>query len=256
MTSSTKIERSPSVAMDSLGKFVVSWTQGASGAGDVMARRYNSVGTPLSNAFAVANSSKDEDSSHVAMDAKGDFVVTYAVYNGALQQYDVEAELYTLFGIFIVPKTIDVATTYANEFSPSVAMVPDGRFDVAYKICGLLLQHEWRHRHAYSATGSDALERDHLEAGEERARAEHRDGRRRERGGRVRVVSTPRARIPTTSGPRLTSGGVLGSTRSPSRCSTTTTRPRRWLSATWEAPSSWQPSKPPPTARNSTLRYR
>ena len=202
MTSSTKIERSPSVAMDTLGKFVVSWTQGASGAGDVMARRYNSVGTPLSNAFAVANSSKDREFFACGYGCQGRLLVAYAVYNGALQQYDVEAKLYTLFGIFIVPKTIDVATTYANEFSPSVAMAPDGRFDVAYQYVDSFFNTNDITVSARIPPPAPTLSNATIsKPGKSMRGAEHRDGRRRERGGRVQVGSTPRARIPTTSGP-------------------------------------------------------
>jgi hypothetical protein len=73
----------------------------------------------------------------VAEDAAGDFVVSYTINNGLSN--DIMA---TLYRTGLSPKAISVATTAKNETSSSVAMTPDGRFDIAYQ-------------YQYSATDND-----------------------------------------------------------------------------------------------------
>jgi len=121
----------PKVAMDSRGDFVVTWTNSLPGGNsDVEARMYNSAGNPVTNIFAVANTGRPEHASDVAMDANGNFVVSYT-FDYSSSDQDIYAQRYSNTGQ--LRQIIPVATTTHNESRSSVAMAPDGRFDIAYQ---------------------------------------------------------------------------------------------------------------------------
>ncbi len=78
------------VAVDADGDFVITWTsygqdgvgtgygQGVGGQNGIYARRFNSAGSPVSNEFQVnAFADNNQQYSRVAMDADGDFVITW-----------------------------------------------------------------------------------------------------------------------------------------------------------------------------------
>jgi hypothetical protein len=130
----------PAVAMARDGDFVVTWTRTlAGGDTNVMARRFLASGAPVAPSFAVASTGHREFEPDVAMGNDGRFVVTYTVIepNSAVPSItgsqDVLAKLY-LNGGNAAPITIGVATTPRNESRSSVAMVPDGLFNVAYQV--------------------------------------------------------------------------------------------------------------------------
>jgi hypothetical protein len=122
----------PKVAMDAHGDFVVAWDR-ATGSGNaaVVARMYNSAGTPTNSAFYVAlnNWASDYDPPGVAMDANGDFVVAYT-YNYSRTDQDILAVQYNSAGNPV--EWINVANSTHSETQPSVAMAPDGQFAIAY----------------------------------------------------------------------------------------------------------------------------
>ncbi len=121
----------PAVAMDSRGNFVVTWTNFLPGGiSDVEARMYNSAGAPVTNIFAVTNTREAAHASDVAMDANGNFVVSYT-FNYSSSDQDIYAQRYSNTGQGL--QLIMVATTGNNETRSSVAMAPDGRFDIAYE---------------------------------------------------------------------------------------------------------------------------
>jgi hypothetical protein len=65
------------------------------------------------------------------MDANGDFVVAYTrVTNG--NNFDVFAKQYDANCNLL--NVITVAATSGREYSPSIAMTPDGRFDITYEL--------------------------------------------------------------------------------------------------------------------------
>ncbi|MCC7339361.1 MAG: DUF4347 domain-containing protein, partial [Pirellulaceae bacterium] len=74
------------VAADGAGNYIVVWSDdGADGSGwGVFARRFDSNGNALGNEFQVnVNTTGDQKQASVAMNASGQFVVTYADYSGA-----------------------------------------------------------------------------------------------------------------------------------------------------------------------------
>ncbi|NLS96608.1 MAG: hypothetical protein GXX96_31110 [Planctomycetaceae bacterium] len=82
-----------SVAMDGDGDFVVTWSQeNTTTSWDVYARRYDSMGNPLGDAFMVNEETDDvQRYSSVAMDVDGDFVITW-------QSADQDGSGYGIYG--------------------------------------------------------------------------------------------------------------------------------------------------------------
>ncbi len=121
----------PAVAMDAFGDFVVSWTQDhSSGGTDVLAQKFNASGVPVNGVVPVGTGTFAETQARVGMDAWGDFVVAYT-RNTNNNNPDVFAKRYNassqLLGV------ITVAGSSHAETSPTIAMTPDGRFDIAYQ---------------------------------------------------------------------------------------------------------------------------
>lgn len=125
-------ESEPAVAMDSQGNFVVTWTRAySSGNWDVLARRYNASGVAVTDRFFVTSSSRREYSPDVAMAADGRFAISYTLDYSASDQ-DVFVQPFTSAGGYL--PVITVANSWKNERYSSIAMAPDGRFDVAYEL--------------------------------------------------------------------------------------------------------------------------
>jgi hypothetical protein len=122
----------PAVAMDSKGNFAVTWTDTTAGSnGDIKARYYAASGQPITGIFTVAGSAKEEYAPDVAA-SNGSFVIAYQLENSA-QNNDIRVHRYLVSGLSILDKgDFGVATSAKSEWSPSVAMSPDGRFDIAY----------------------------------------------------------------------------------------------------------------------------
>jgi hypothetical protein len=147
---STLDENSPAVAMDSHGNFVVSWTQIQPG-GDtnVVAQRFGSGGGRQGTVIQVGAGTFREHDSDVAMSAGGSFTVAY-VRDTNNNNPDVFAKQYDAFGNLL--DVVNVATTGRAETSPSIAMTPDGRFDVAWEDAFSNNDHDVR-MNTYAANG-------------------------------------------------------------------------------------------------------
>ena len=88
----------PSVAMDANGDFVVAWgDQTGTYAYNIDARVYNSAGQPQTGEIVVAQTTGVPRPS-VAMDANGDFVVAWQVFDENTFLYGVSAKRYNLAG--------------------------------------------------------------------------------------------------------------------------------------------------------------
>jgi hypothetical protein len=121
-----------SVAMDNQGDFVVAWTQFApNGNTDILAQKYNASGSAVGGIVPVAVGTFAQTQPSVAMDAKGDFVVSYT-RNTNNNNPDIFAKLYNVNEQLV--NVVSVATSQYAETLSSVAMTPDGRFDVACEI--------------------------------------------------------------------------------------------------------------------------
>jgi hypothetical protein len=131
VSSDGRNEFTPAVAMDRLGNFVVTWTQALSG-GDfnVIAQRFNAAGTRVGGVVPVGVGTFKEYSPSVAMDARGDFVVAYTRDTNNINP-DVFAKRYDVNNTLTAVTAVAVSTF--AESNASVAMSPDGRFDVAWE---------------------------------------------------------------------------------------------------------------------------
>ena len=123
-------EDQPKAAMDSAGNFVVSWTQTVGNDTNVVARRFNSSGNPVGDVVQVGSGTFREFDSDVAVDDRGDFVVSYT-RNTNNNNPDVFAKRYD--GANLLLNVEDVAISAKAEGHSSVAMSPDGRFVVAWE---------------------------------------------------------------------------------------------------------------------------
>ncbi len=139
------------VAIDADGDFVVTWTNYRGGNADIYARRFGLAGLtldPISFTYVpvfdyepfLVNTYTDgvQQWPDVAMDADGDFVVTWSSYGqeaaeGALGTgWGVYARLYDSFGQPLAPESRVNVTTAGNQQSASVAMSGEGEFVVAW----------------------------------------------------------------------------------------------------------------------------
>jgi hypothetical protein len=120
-----------SVAINNQGSFVVAWTQiEAGGNTDILARAFNPSGNAVGGIVPVATGTFAQTQPSVAIDAASDFVVSYT-RNTNNNNPDIFAKLYNANEQLLT--VVSVATTAAVETNSSVAIAPDGRFDVAYE---------------------------------------------------------------------------------------------------------------------------
>jgi RTX calcium-binding nonapeptide repeat (4 copies)/Beta-propeller repeat len=134
---SSQEERTPSVAIDAAGNFVVAY-EFASGATsevrDVRIARFDTQGSLLGSS-AIAASDRPEFAPSIAMDAVGNFVVAYTYEYLSIigsRDLDVHAQRFAADGS---PRGDAFAVAGAgsdDEFEPAVAMNADGQFVVAY----------------------------------------------------------------------------------------------------------------------------
>ena len=125
----------PSVAMDANGDYVVAWgDQTARYEYNVDARVYNKAGQAQTGEIVVGKTIGVPRPS-VAMDANGDFVVTWQVLNSTSYLYGVDAQRYNLAGTAqgsTITLTSGSSRTTMGE-SPKVAMDSAGDFTIAYQ---------------------------------------------------------------------------------------------------------------------------
>jgi hypothetical protein len=127
----TRNEHHPKVAMDAAGNFVVTWVYDYSSTDqDLYAQRFRWDGVRLGGNLAIATSGHNEYEPSIAMDATGDFVVSYT-YDVTPTDQDVHARRFTADGTFL--GELNVGTSSLNEHASSVAMASNGRFVIAYQ---------------------------------------------------------------------------------------------------------------------------
>jgi hypothetical protein len=125
----------PDVAMDAAGDFVVTWTSaGQDGSGDgVYARRFP-IGRGASGEVRVnPTTAGDQRFSQVAMDAAGNYVITWTSDLNNGNGDAVYARRYTSAGVGSGAIAVSTATPSSNaNKDPDVAMSPTGSFVVAW----------------------------------------------------------------------------------------------------------------------------
>jgi hypothetical protein len=135
---SAAVSFEPKVAMDAQGNFVVAWTDFLSNGGEnVLARAFNASGIPRTGLLAVTGSSKAEaEFEPVVAASVGSFVVAYTEnLSSTVQILEVRAHRYTVAGGIATDAGDFPVSNLAgfNESHPSVAMAPNGAFDIAYQ---------------------------------------------------------------------------------------------------------------------------
>jgi len=164
-TVTSGIQRSPRVAMDAAGDFVVAWesyAQAGTGSGsDVYARQYNRGGTALQPSEFLVNTFTDnqQQDPSVAMDAAGDFVVAWdsSFQASSNNTYDVYARQFKADGSALQASEFLVNTvTDDNQLGQVVAMDAEGDFVVAW---------EGADRAAYLTTNYNIFARQYDKAG-------------------------------------------------------------------------------------------
>jgi hypothetical protein len=125
----------PHVAMDADGDFVVAWMSrvGSDYSYDVFARRFNAAGAAQGIEFRVNTyTTYTQQRACIAMDAAGDFVVSWQSYQQDGSKYGVYAQRYAAAGVAQGTEFRVNAHTTDNQVTPSAAMDADGDFVVTW----------------------------------------------------------------------------------------------------------------------------
>jgi hypothetical protein len=138
-TYTTGIQNSASVAMDTDGDFVVSWSSdGQDGSGyGIYAQKYNNTGTPVGGEFKVSTFTPgSQDGSSIAMDNTGDFVISWT---SAVQDPDGSAGIYAQRFNNAGPAGTEFRVntfTAGLQNGGSVAMDNSGNFIIGWSTAG------------------------------------------------------------------------------------------------------------------------
>jgi hypothetical protein len=135
----TGYQWSPAVAMDAAGNFVVTWMsnrQDGSGFG-IYAQRYNAAGEAVGSEFRVNSYTADfQVSPAVAMDAAGNFVVTWRSYGQDGSDSGIYAQRYNAAGVALGSEFRVNSYTAGYQSSLAVAMDAAGNFVVTWESDG------------------------------------------------------------------------------------------------------------------------
>jgi hypothetical protein len=128
------------VAMDSQGNYVVTWaSDGQDGSGlGVYAQRYDTNGNPLGGEFRVnTTTAGDQTDPTVAMDANGDFVITWSSFGqDAANTWGIYGQRYNAAGVAQGGEFRINGTTAGDQEYANVAMDPLGNVVVTWSSNG------------------------------------------------------------------------------------------------------------------------
>jgi hypothetical protein len=121
----------PVVARDADGDFVIAWSSQEAGGSqsDVHAQRFSAAGTPVGTEFLVnVTTNSHQGASGVAMDADGDFVITWSTFG------DLMARRYNAAGVAQTGEfAVNSNKTAFTHNGGDVAMDPDGDFVITWQ---------------------------------------------------------------------------------------------------------------------------
>ncbi|MEM9219285.1 MAG: Calx-beta domain-containing protein [Cyanobacteria bacterium P01_F01_bin.150] len=129
-------ELDPAVAMDADGNFVVSWTASNIGgtANDVIARRFDNDGDALGDSFVVnSQTSGNQDSSAIAMNAAGQFVITWEGGGQDGDRNGIFAQVYEAAGNPVGDEIAVNNITAGSQNTPVVGIDSSGNFVIAWE---------------------------------------------------------------------------------------------------------------------------
>ena len=126
----------PDISTDGTSRFVVTWVSSQNGNQDIYARLFNASGSPLGAAFMVTNgdaaaSAGDQQDPNVAMNASGDFVVTWSG-KGSDDSDGIYARRFDGSGTALGSVFTVNADTTGKQVSPDVAINDEGRFVITW----------------------------------------------------------------------------------------------------------------------------
>ncbi|MFO0909473.1 MAG: Ig-like domain-containing protein [Isosphaeraceae bacterium] len=139
-TTTTNAQQSPAIASDNAGDFVVVWQSGDFSNGyDIRAQRYNASGVAQGGELVVNSSTTNSDqfrfNPSVAMDADGDFVVSWEYYDLSgtnTTGYDIFARRFNAAGVGQGNEFVVNSTSTGDQFDSAVAMDGAGDFSVVW----------------------------------------------------------------------------------------------------------------------------
>jgi len=137
-STTTGFQFNPTVAFDADGDFVLTWTDysdlDGSGWG-IFARRYNSSGVPQGSEFQVNSiTTGNQLDSSVAMDADGNFVISWTDYSSFDGQISgILARKYDAAGVAQGSEFLVNTFTTGRQRHSSASMDPDGDFVIAWE---------------------------------------------------------------------------------------------------------------------------
>src|SRR5688500_442573 len=150
-------QSTPALAREANGDFVIAWqSEGQDGSGEgIFARRYNAAGAALGGEFRVNSFTTNAQSDPaVAMDALGNFVVTWRSFGQDGSNHGIYAQRYSFAGQAEGSEfRVNTHTTSSQE-APAVAMDASGDFVVAWESYGQDGSEEGVYAQRYNASGA------------------------------------------------------------------------------------------------------
>lgn len=124
----------PSVAMDAMGKFVITWESWQDGSSTgIYAQHYDANGMPLGGEFQVNTfTTGNQTSPSVGMSADGHFAVTWMSEGQDGAGYGIYAQRYDANGMPLGGEFQVNTFTARNQWIPRVAMSVDGHFVITW----------------------------------------------------------------------------------------------------------------------------
>ena len=131
-TAPTRVDE-PVVGMDADGNFVVAWTDTGGDENDVRARHFDSNGNALGSSFLVnTTTADDQDVPDIAMNANGQFVITWDSRNQDGNLNGIFAQIYDPLGNSVGSEIAVNNITDSFQNDPVVGIDRDGNFVIAW----------------------------------------------------------------------------------------------------------------------------
>ena len=132
-TTTANSQSNAAVAMDADGDFVITWESPDGSSDGVYAQRYNAAGVAVGSEFRVnTTTASDQGRSAVAMDADGDFVITWESFVQDGSADGIYAQRYNAAGVALGGEFRVNTTTASSQNNPAVAMDAAGNFVIAW----------------------------------------------------------------------------------------------------------------------------
>jgi hypothetical protein len=126
----------PNVAMDPVGDFVITWSGHDSDGWHVYAQPYNAAGVAQGSELRASSIAGDQEFSSVAMDATGNFVITWSHSGRDGSGWGVYARRFSAAGVALASSFQVNTYTAGDQMYPSIAMDGAGDFVITWSSNG------------------------------------------------------------------------------------------------------------------------